>query len=162
MRAPRPSPVLESTAERGADESRFTHTRARTHTHAHAPRDRARRSASRARLALTVPPPLRALARRACAVLFHPSKPHLFVATQRQVRLYDLVKQQLIKKLSVGVQWVSTMALHPGGDNLLVGSYDKRVAWFDLDLSTTPYKTLRCGRARDATSPAPRPRGVLG
>lgn len=28
-------------------------------------------------------------------------------------------------------------------DNLIVGSYDKRLVWHDLDLSTTPYKTLR-------------------
>ena len=25
----------------------------------------------------------------------------------------------------------------------MIGSYDKRVAWFDLDLSDRPYKTLR-------------------
>lgn len=30
-----------------------------------------------------------------------------------------------------------------GGDNLLVGTYDRKVLWFDLDLSTKPYKTLR-------------------
>ncbi|CAN0482321.1 unnamed protein product, partial [Scytosiphon promiscuus] len=24
-----------------------------------------------------------------------------------------------------------------------VGSYDRRVAWFDLDLSSPPYKTLK-------------------
>ena len=29
------------------------------------------------------------------------------------------------------------------GDNLIVGSYDCRLSWFDLDLSTKPYKTLR-------------------
>jgi ribosome biogenesis protein ERB1 len=29
------------------------------------------------------------------------------------------------------------------GDHLIIGSYDKRVAWFDLDLGDLPYKTLR-------------------
>jgi len=29
------------------------------------------------------------------------------------------------------------------GDNLIIGSYDKRLCWFDLDLSVKPYKTLR-------------------
>ena len=29
------------------------------------------------------------------------------------------------------------------GDNVIVGSYDLRLSWFDLDLSTKPYKTLR-------------------
>lgn len=35
------------------------------------------------------------------------------------------------------------MAVHPKGDNLIVGSYDRRLCWFDMDLSTKPYKTLR-------------------
>nr|NVI69921.1 putative ribosome biogenesis protein BOP1 homolog [Cucujiformia] len=68
-------------------------------------------------------------------VLFHPTKPCLFVATQRHVRIYDLVKQTLVKKLMTNSKWISTMAIHPGGDNLLVGSYDRKVLWFDLDLS---------------------------
>ena len=29
------------------------------------------------------------------------------------------------------------------GDNVLVGSYDKKLCWFDLDLASKPYKTLR-------------------
>jgi ribosome biogenesis protein ERB1 len=35
------------------------------------------------------------------------------------------------------------MSVHPGGDNLLVGTYDRKMLWFDLDLSTKPYQTLR-------------------
>ncbi|XP_044762866.1 ribosome biogenesis protein BOP1 homolog [Coccinella septempunctata] len=76
-------------------------------------------------------------------VLFHPTKPCLFVATQRHVRIYDLVKQNLIKKLMTNCKWISTMAIHPGGDNLLVGTYDRKVLWFDLDLSTKPYQILK-------------------
>nr|NVI69920.1 putative ribosome biogenesis protein BOP1 homolog [Cucujiformia] len=68
-------------------------------------------------------------------VLFHPTKPCLFVATQRHVRIYDLVKQTLVKKLTTNSKWISTMAIHPGGDNLLVGSYDRKMLWFDLDLT---------------------------
>ncbi|XP_031785359.1 ribosome biogenesis protein BOP1 homolog [Nasonia vitripennis] len=77
-----------------------------------------------------------------CA-LFHPIRPFLFVATQRNVRIYDLTKQEMVKKLFTNSQWISTMAIHPGGDNLLVGTYDKKLLWFDLDLSTKPYQTLR-------------------
>ncbi|KAJ3311588.1 Ribosome biogenesis protein 1 [Blyttiomyces sp. JEL0837] len=76
-------------------------------------------------------------------ILFHPSKPYLFVATERYVRVYNLVQQALVMKLHPGVKWISTMDVHPKGDNLLVGSYDKRVCWFDTDLSSKPYKTLR-------------------
>nr|MBE5724379.1 putative ribosome biogenesis protein BOP1-like protein [Cucujiformia] len=67
-------------------------------------------------------------------VLFHPTKPCLFVATQRHVRIYDLVKQNLVKKLMTNCKWISTMAIHSGGDNLLVATYDRKVLWFDLDL----------------------------
>lgn len=76
-------------------------------------------------------------------VLFHPIKPYLFVATQRNVRIYDLVKQEMVKKLLSNSQWISTMAIHPGGDNVLVATYDRKMLWFDLDLSTKPYQTLR-------------------
>uniref|UniRef100_A0A182P0N9 Ribosome biogenesis protein BOP1 homolog n=1 Tax=Anopheles epiroticus TaxID=199890 RepID=A0A182P0N9_9DIPT len=76
-------------------------------------------------------------------VLFHPVKPCLFVATQRHVRVYDLVKQMLLKKLYPGCKWISSMAIHPKGDNLLIGTYEKRLMWFDLDLSTKPYQQLR-------------------
>ncbi|XP_074644909.1 ribosome biogenesis protein bop1-like [Tubulanus polymorphus] len=76
-------------------------------------------------------------------VLFHPTKPFFFVATQRFVRVYNLVKQELMKKLLTNCKWVSSLAVHPGGDNVIIGSYDCRLSWFDLDLSTKPYQTLR-------------------
>ncbi|KAL1917638.1 uncharacterized protein VTP21DRAFT_4031 [Calcarisporiella thermophila] len=75
-------------------------------------------------------------------VSFHPVKPHFFVATQRYVRVYDLMRQQLIKTLQPGVKWISSVDVHPQGDNVIIGTYDKRLCWFDLDLSAKPYKTL--------------------
>jgi ribosome biogenesis protein ERB1 len=78
------------------------------------------------------------------AIAFHPSKPIFFVGTQRHVRVYNLLEQRLAKRLLPGVKWLSSMAVHPAsGDHVLVGSYDKRVCWFDLDLSRTPYRKLR-------------------
>jgi len=76
-------------------------------------------------------------------VKFHPTRPFFFVATQRYVRVYNLQKQELTKKLMSGVKWISCIDVHPKGDNLIIGSYDKRLCWFDMDLSTKPYKTLR-------------------
>jgi len=76
-------------------------------------------------------------------VLFHPVRPYLFVATQRHVRIYNLSKLECTKKLQTGAKWISSMAIHPHGDNLLLGTYDKKVQWFDLDLSTQPYQVLR-------------------
>ncbi|CAM9101342.1 unnamed protein product [Phaeothamnion confervicola] len=77
------------------------------------------------------------------AVRFHPSKPFLFVATKQHVRVYHLAQQALVKKLLTGCKWVSCLDVHPSGDHVLLGSYDRRVAWFDLDLASTPYRTLR-------------------
>lgn len=77
------------------------------------------------------------------AVHFHPSKPVLFVATQRSIRSYDLAAQSLIKILQPGARWISAFDVHPAGDNLIVASYDRKLLWMDLDLSPRPYKTLR-------------------
>ncbi|KAJ1559267.1 Ribosome biogenesis protein 1, partial [Cladochytrium tenue] len=67
--------------------------------------------------------------------------------TQQAVRLYDLVQQKLVLKLLPGVKWISSMDVHPQGDNLIVGSYDKKLCWFDMDLSLKPYKSLRYHQA---------------
>lgn len=75
---------------------------------------------------------------------FHPTKPELIVMSQRYIRIYDLQQQKLVKKLLPGAKWLSCMDVHPrGGDHIIAGSFDKRLLWHDLDLSNTPYKTLR-------------------
>lgn len=77
-------------------------------------------------------------------VLFHPSLPHFFVATQRTIRIYNLSTQVLLKTLQPGVKWISSMHIHKSsGNHLIVGSYDKRLAWFDLEMANRPYKILR-------------------
>lgn len=109
-------------------------------------------------------------------VLFHPSRPFLFVATKMRVSVYNLKKAELAKKLMTGLDEISSMAIHPGGkgpllrwfraaadrvderqgcnrklfvvcwfagDNLLLGSKEAKLVWFDLDLSTKPYKTVK-------------------
>ena len=54
-------------------------------------------------------------------VAFHPGKPFLFVATQNHVRIYNLAKQALAKKLLAG-SGLSCMAVHPSGDHVIIGS----------------------------------------
>ncbi|KAM9959401.1 hypothetical protein ACTFIR_000476 [Dictyostelium discoideum] len=73
---------------------------------------------------------------------FHPNKPIFFVADQNIIRVYDLMKQELIKKLITGCRYISSIDIHPQGDNVIMGGYDKKVCWFDLDLSVRPYKVL--------------------
>jgi len=45
------------------------------------------------------------------------------------VRVYNLAKQALAKKLIGGSGIITCLAVHPSGDHLLVGSDDKRLAW---------------------------------
>lgn len=112
--------------------------------------------------------PFRKLSGLAQTAAFHPLRPLFFVATQRTIRCYDLQKLELIKVVQPGAKWyvpyplrpgertlgldmytdraycrISSFDIHPGGDNLIVGSYDKRLLWHDMDLSNRPYKTMR-------------------
>ncbi|KAK4993842.1 Ribosome biogenesis protein erb1 [Elasticomyces elasticus] len=87
--------------------------------------------------------PFRRLRGLAQTTSFHPSKALFFLATRQSVRVYDLQAQNLVKTLQPGAKWISSLDVHPLGDNLLLGSYDRRLLWHDLDLSLTPYKTLR-------------------
>jgi ribosome biogenesis protein ERB1 len=70
-------------------------------------------------------------------VQFHPFLPCLLVVTQQQVKLYHLVQQMLVKTLLSGCKWLSSVAIHPSGDHIIVGSFDRRVVWFDLDLGAS-------------------------
>jgi WD40 repeat protein len=63
--------------------------------------------------------------------------------TQRYVRIYNLAEQKLLKMLTPGIRWISSMDVHPSGDHLIVGGYDRKLCWFDLELSEKPYKILR-------------------
>ncbi|XP_022740823.1 ribosome biogenesis protein BOP1 homolog [Durio zibethinus] len=85
--------------------------------------------------------------------VFHPTRSIFFVATKKIVRVYDLLKQKLIKKLETHLREVSSIAVHPTGDNVIVGSKEGKLCWFDMDLSTKPYKTLKC-HPKDITNVA--------
>lgn len=85
--------------------------------------------------------------------VFHPSRSIFFVSTKKNVRVYDLLKQKLVKKLETGLREVSSIAIHPQGDNLIVGSREGKLCWFDMDLSSQPYKTLQC-HSKDITNVA--------
>uniref|UniRef100_A0A1D2A9E9 Ribosome biogenesis protein BOP1 homolog n=1 Tax=Auxenochlorella protothecoides TaxID=3075 RepID=A0A1D2A9E9_AUXPR len=87
--------------------------------------------------------PFRKTRGRPVHVLFHPTKPLFFLATQQQIRIYNLAKQAMVKKLFTGAGVITSIALHSTGDHLIVGSEDNRLAWYDLDLSTRPYRALR-------------------
>lgn len=73
---------------------------------------------------------------------FHPTASIFFVATKKNVRVFNLQKQKLIKKLEPGLREISSIAVHPKGDNVIVGSREGKVCWFDMDLSSKPYQNL--------------------
>lgn len=83
---------------------------------------------------------LRGLAQTCC---FHPSKPLFFIATRQSIRIYDLQQQKLDNSLKPGARWISSIDVHPHGNALLCGTYDRRLLFHDLDLGPTPHKTLR-------------------
>ena len=53
---------------------------------------------------------------------------------------YDVASVLVSQLITNDKSLLSTFSI---GDNLIVGSYDRRLCWFDMDLSTKPYKTLR-------------------
>ncbi|CAN0878292.1 Ribosome biogenesis protein BOP1 homolog [Linum grandiflorum] len=84
--------------------------------------------------------------------VFHPTRSIFFAATKKYIRVYDLVKGKLIKKLDPSLREISSIAIHPGGDNLIVGSREGKLAWFDMDLSSKPYKVLKCHNRSDVNN----------
>ncbi|GAA40528.2 ribosome biogenesis protein ERB1 [Clonorchis sinensis] len=77
---------------------------------------------------------------------FHPAgKPQLFVASSRTVRIYDLVQQRELRclRLDSTGDFLSSMALHVSGEHLIVGTFDGRFNWFDIDLGNVPFKKLK-------------------
>ena len=74
-------------------------------------------------------------------VAFHPTKALFFVATIRNILVYNLKDQVLVKKF-IGVEFPLSMAIHVSGDHLLLGCEDCKLQWYDYDMGTTPYKTF--------------------
>ena len=46
-------------------------------------------------------------------------------------------------KYSSGAKWISSIDIHPGGDNFVLGTYDRKIVWFDVDMGSKPYKNLK-------------------
>ncbi|KAF9611118.1 hypothetical protein IFM89_027018 [Coptis chinensis] len=77
--------------------------------------------------------------------VFHPSRTIFFIVTKKAIRVFDLVKRKLIRMLEPGVREVSSITIHPTGDHLIVGSREGKLCWFDMDLSSQPYRKLKFG-----------------
>ena len=73
---------------------------------------------------------------------FHPTKPFLFVSTQTRAHLPPAATAAR-EEAALGLQADRQSGRAPVGDHVLVASYDRRLAWFDLDAGASPYKTLK-------------------
>ena len=50
----------------------------------------------------------------------------------------------MVTKYQAGAKWISSIAMHPKGDNFILGTYDKKIIWFDMDMGgDQPYKNLK-------------------
>ncbi|KRY82360.1 Ribosome biogenesis protein bop1-B [Trichinella pseudospiralis] len=76
-------------------------------------------------------------------ILFHPTRPQLYVASSRYLRVFNLVKQILTKKITTSVSCISGMAIHPKGDDTVIGGMDGRLNWYDMDNTVKPCKVFR-------------------
>uniref|UniRef100_A0A0N5AXR2 WD_REPEATS_REGION domain-containing protein n=1 Tax=Syphacia muris TaxID=451379 RepID=A0A0N5AXR2_9BILA len=76
-------------------------------------------------------------------VLFHPTLPQFFVATRRYVRVYDLKKCTLLKKVMTASHWVSCITTDGYGNNIFLGGLDRVFSWIDLDFSLKPWRSYR-------------------
>ncbi|KAK8741083.1 hypothetical protein OTU49_002486 [Cherax quadricarinatus] len=80
------------------------------------------------------------------AVQFHPKLPFLYVATQSHIRVYNLQKQRILKKVQANCRWISSIAIHPGGEHFLISGYDCRLNWFEMEYTKRP-RILRYHKA---------------
>jgi len=74
---------------------------------------------------------------------FHPSRPVMLVSTQTKVKTYNLAKMNQEKKMSGNIKFISGFDIHPKGDNVITCGYDKRICWYDMELSMKPFKNLK-------------------
>jgi len=49
----------------------------------------------------------------------------------------------MVNKYQSGAKWISSISLHPKGDNFILGTYDKKILWFDMDMGSEAYKNLK-------------------
>ena len=74
---------------------------------------------------------------------FHLTESSLWVVTNVDIRLYDLVNQCLKKKLKPRtVETIINFAQHFSGDNFLIGGSEHSLHWFDSALSSTTHHVM--------------------
>jgi ribosome biogenesis protein ERB1 len=75
------------------------------------------------------------------SMAFHPKRPLFFVATDKNIMVYNLKQQILVKKFK-GLECPVHITVHFSGEHILAACEDCKLLWFDYDLSNAPYKTF--------------------
>lgn len=75
-------------------------------------------------------------------ISFHPNKPYFIVGTNSNIFIYNLQKQELVRKFVSNLNSITSLAVHKNGEHIIAGANDGKVAWFQADLSDKPFKTL--------------------
>lgn len=83
--------------------------------------------------------PFTAIKARIEVAEFHPKLPFLYVVTQTHVRVYNLQKQTMLKNIRANSRWVSSISVHPGGEHFLIGTFDRKVSWFEMECTRKPH-----------------------
>ena len=76
------------------------------------------------------------------AMSFHPNKPYFIVGTNTNIFIYNLQKQELVRKFISNLPTISKISIHKNGSDLVVGSKGGKVAWFQIELSDKPFKMM--------------------
>lgn len=75
---------------------------------------------------------------------FASGKPYLVLTTNQHIRIYDLISQRLVKRLSpTTTRGLSLTVPHPSSPDNYLAVVGDRLSWFDIDLSSLPYRTLQ-------------------
>jgi len=75
-------------------------------------------------------------------ISFHPNKPYFIVATNSNIFVYNLQKQELIRKFISNLNTINKISIHKNGNDLIAGDKSGKVAWFQLELSSKPFKLM--------------------
>ena len=74
---------------------------------------------------------------------FHLTDAALWVVSNLDIKLYDLVNQSLKKKLKLATsESIIAFSQHSSGDNFLIAGSDYSLNWFDSALMTTTFQTM--------------------
>ena len=79
------------------------------------------------------------------AMSFHPNKPYFIVGTNSNLFIYNLQKQELVRKFISNLKTISKISIDKSGSDLIAGDKSGKVAWFQLELSNKPYKLMDFG-----------------